>query len=134
MKTSSVKRVWGPSLGAHFAPVSQVFLRNYHRLGPEGLSSAEALFIIHLVSHKWDERAPYPSLGSIAKRMGMETRSVRKIAQRLESAGLVVRHRRSKGGTNTYEIGGLLRALETLLSREHEDGVATPMHEDMAQL
>src|SRR5438045_1934059 len=65
-----------------FTPVAVVFLQRYARLVPK-LSHAETLLIIHLMSFKWDEKAPYPSVGLLAERLGVSTRYVRKMLKRL---------------------------------------------------
>src|SRR5438046_710072 len=45
--------------------VSNTFLKAYSHLDPP-LTPAEAMFIIHLLQHKWGEGAPFPSLSTIA--------------------------------------------------------------------
>lgn len=113
---SPVQRIWTPPLGTKFSPVSHQFLENYHRLG---LSNTEAMFVLQLMSFKWDERDPYPALGTVASRMGMGLRSARKIAKKLEDANLIMRFKRSKGSTNRYHLTGLFNALSALNTPEN---------------
>src|SRR5436190_9966451 len=73
-----------------WTPVSTFFLRNYAILKPP-ISSHEAMFLIHLISHKWDKRAPYPALKTVASRMGVGAAAVRQHARHLERLGYLRR-------------------------------------------
>ena len=111
---------WTPPLVRQFCPVSSAFLRLYHRLrsapGARGLNSTEALLIIHLVDHKWGEAAPFPAVETLAERMGMSGRAVRKAVARLEECGYLVREQ-VPGRSNRYRLDGLFTALEELLAK-----------------
>jgi len=96
-----------------WTPISNFFLENYHRLDP-ALNHPEALLIIHLIAHKWDEQAPYPSISRLAKRMGISTTAARKHARRLHEKGYVRREARS-AKSNAFHFDGLFAALERLL-------------------
>lgn len=113
---------WTPRLGEHFCAVSSYFLANYHRLKPHdgarGLNSSEVMLIVHLIDHKWDERAPYPSLKKIATRMGLDVRSVRGIVKRLEELGYLQRVLSQSGGPSKYKLEGLFAALEKLMDAD----------------
>src|SRR6202167_2852084 len=56
------------------------FLRCYTALNPP-LSSGEALFVLQLMTFKWDDAAPFPSYGRIAKTMGVTDKMARRYAQ-----------------------------------------------------
>jgi|SRR5229473_2038755 hypothetical protein len=45
------------------------------------------MFILHLMSFKWSEQAPYPSYKTLAKRMGVTDKMVRRYAAGLEDKG-----------------------------------------------
>lgn len=115
---------WTPQLAKRFCPVSSFFLSNYHRLKPHeaarGLNSTEALLIIHLMDYKWDDRAPFPTLTTISKRMGLTVRAVRSAVKNLEDLGYLKRERSRSGGPNRYHLQGLFKALEELQSRDAE--------------
>ena len=58
---------WTPKLAeAKFTPIPKAFLDYYGDLYPK-ITSAEAIFIVHLLSFKWDERLPFPGFKTIAK-------------------------------------------------------------------
>jgi len=38
--------------------ISTFFLENYHRLKPYPLTHGEAMFVVHLMQHKWGVEAP----------------------------------------------------------------------------
>ena len=49
------------------------------------LSAGEVLFVLHLMEYKWDERAPFPSYKTLARRMGISDKMARRHAQSLEA-------------------------------------------------
>lgn len=120
-KKYRVSERWTSPLARQFCPVSSAFLQHYHRLRPApgapGLNSTEALLIIHLMDYKWDQRAPFPAVETLAQRMGMSDRAVRKAVARLEACGYVVREQ-VPGRSNRYRLDGLFAALEELLNEE----------------
>ena len=99
---------------AGWTPVSDFFLANYHRLK---LSHTEAMVIIHLMQFKWDHQDPYPSLQTIAERMGITVASVRKHMQSLEAKELIVRIQRN-GTSNRYNLNRLFQQIETLMDHD----------------
>lgn len=122
----SVTTRWGSArLGNQFTPVSAHFLEHYHRLAPfekgaAGLSSTEAMLIIHLMSFKWDVEAPYPTLKTLATRMGLSPRQIRSTLSRLEALGMLRREPAPKSpvGANAYNLSPLFERLEALLDAD----------------
>lgn len=118
----SVAARWSTRLATRFCPVPTYFLENYHRLRPgpnaNGLSSTEAMVVIHLVSFKWSARAPFPTVGTIAERMGLHERSVRAAVRNLEQLGYLKREFSRHGGPNRYHFDGLIQALEALMDQD----------------
>ena len=121
-KTAGVEARWPGRLGVEsgFVPVSSFFLANYHRIPHEGggLNSAEAMLIIQILDHKWDHRAPFPSLGTLAERMGISKRQVRNIIKSLEDLGLVKRVQTTKWSANRFHFDGLYEVLERLMDEQ----------------
>jgi hypothetical protein len=108
---------WTPALtNGGWTPVSDYFLDSYRKLNPT-ISSNEALLIIHLMRHKWDEAPPFPGFKTIAKRMGLTATSVRNHARSLEKKGYLLREKRV-GTTNLFDLTPLFQALEHLQSYE----------------
>ena len=60
-----------------FLVVPHRFLEHYSLLDPP-LSTGEALFVLHLMSFKWDRELPFPSYKSLAQRMGVSEKAVRR--------------------------------------------------------
>jgi Helix-turn-helix domain len=93
--------------------VSTYFLENYHRLRPYSLTHGEAMFIVHLMQHKWGEQAPYPGYKTIAKRMGVSDKTARRLAKSLEDKKYLIREVR-QANTNRFHLAKLMNALVTL--------------------
>ena len=93
--------------------MSNFFLLNYHRLKPYDLTHGEAMFVIHLMQHKWAADAPYPAYKTIAKRMRVSPKTARRFAQSLETKSYLRREMR-RGETNKFHFTKLMRALVAL--------------------
>jgi hypothetical protein len=108
---------WTPALTkGGWTPVSDFFLDNYRKLD-QPLTSNEALLVIHLMRHKWDDAAPFPAFKTLAKRMGVTATSARNHARSLEKKGYLKREKRV-GTTNRFDLTPLFRALENLQAFE----------------
>ena len=90
--------------------VPSTFLRHYSRLKPHGLTHGEVLFVLHLMEFKWDRTAPFPSYGTLARRMGVSTKMARRYAQALEQKGFLYRLIRT-GNTNRFDLTPLFDKL-----------------------
>lgn len=119
---------WTPKLVKDgWTPVALFFLNNYHRLQ---IKPSEAMFIIHLMSFKWDKAAPYPGFKIIARRMSVTPEAVRLLARSLEKKGFLYRQKQV-GTTNKFHLDGLFAALEKMLA---EDEVRDLTEEHKEQL
>ncbi len=100
---------WTPTLIADgFTPIPSAFLLHYAELG---ISSHEAMLIIHLMSFKWDEKKPFPRFARIAERMKISETATRGHARSLEKKGLLRRIKRP-GRSNEFDLTPLFRKLE----------------------
>jgi hypothetical protein len=88
------------------------FLRSYAALNPP-LSSGEALFVLQLMTFKWDNAAPFPSYGRIAKTMGVTDKMARRYAQSLQKKGYLTRQYQ-KRAPNKFDLSRLFDALAEL--------------------
>src|SRR5579872_6120930 len=63
---------WGSSrlFDEGFLGVPAAFLKYYTLLE---LTAGEAMFVLQLMSFKWNEQAPFPSYKTLAQRMGITT-------------------------------------------------------------
>lgn len=108
-----------------WTPVSDFFLDHYARLDPP-ITNAEAILVIHLIRHKWDDAPPFPGFTTLAKRMGISTTAARGHARSLERKGYLHRQMRI-GTTNKFDLTKLFTALEKLQAFEEgkKEGMAT---------
>ena len=102
---------WTPQLTAKgWSPVANSFLDYYARLVP-AITYGEAMVVVHIMRHKWDEKCPYPSLKSIAAKMGVSDQSVRSKVRALDGKGYLGRFYH-KGERTRYDMTPLFTALE----------------------
>lgn len=102
---------WAPELAADgYVQISTYFLENYHRLKPYSLTHSEALFVIHVMQHKWGAAAPFPAYKTIAERMGISIKSARRLGKSLEDKGYLKREFRI-GNTNLFHWNKLIATL-----------------------
>jgi len=122
----SIASRWTASLAVHgWTPISDFFLDQYRQLG---ITNLEAMFIVHLVRHKWTAEMPFPGFKRLAKRMGMTPTAVRAHARSLEKKGLLRRVERS-GKANLFDLRPLFEKLEQRIlpqPKEVEFVVNTP--------
>lgn len=105
----NVGQRWTPALANEgFTPISSAFLEHYGRIG---ITSSEAMLIIHLMSHKWDEKHPFPRFARIAARMDISETAVRGHARSLERKGFLHRIKRP-GRSNEFDLQPLFDRLE----------------------
>lgn len=90
--------------------VPSLFLLSYAHLKPHPLSAGEVLFVLHLMEYKWDERAPFPSYKTLARRMGISDKMARRHAQSLEAKRYLRRVARV-GATNQFDLTPLFDAI-----------------------
>lgn len=93
--------------------ISTFFLENYHRLKPYPLTHGEAMFVVHLMQHKWGVEAPYPGYKTLAKRMAVSDKTARRLAKSLEDKKYLVREIR-EAQTNKFHLKRLIDALVAL--------------------
>ena len=103
-------------LESGYLVVPSAFLRHYSRLKPHSLTHGEALFVLHLMEFKWDQAAPFPSYGTLARRMGISVKMARRYGQALELKGFLRREIRT-GNTNLFDLTPLFDKLLKQISR-----------------
>lgn len=99
-----------------FTPISNFFLEFGHELQPE-ITHGEAMFIVHLMFFKWDEKMPRPGFKTIAKRMGFGHARARELARQLERKKYLKRHMQ-KSKPNHFDLRPLFVALEQLRKKK----------------
>ncbi len=88
-----IRRKWGNAVGkgglTGYLALPEVLLRGQHRLG---LTSTEMMVLINILLHWWyAEKMPFPSNSKIAKRMGVDIRTVQRACKQLEKKKLIDR-------------------------------------------
>lgn len=126
--TAIVNRGW--------VPVANNFLDNYSALG---ISSREAMLVIHLISYKWGTDAPWPRYDVLAARMGVTSKQVQRLVRALEVKGFL-RRERLAGKANRYDLRPLFAAIEAHVEAAEEKAArpararrAAPLEEIAAQ-
>jgi len=93
-----------------FLVVPQKFLTCYAWLQPEPLTTGEAMFVLQLMTFKWEAAAPYPSYKTLAKRMNVSETRVRAYARSLSRKKYLVRLYQKKA-PNRFDLTPLFVAL-----------------------
>ena len=119
-----IRRKWGNAVGkgglTGYLALPEVLLRGQHRLG---LTSTEMMVLINVLLHWWyAEKMPFPSNHKIAKRMGVDTRTVQRACKNLEKKKLIDRKVKilhdkdtnSYSSTRTIELGKLVSRLNEI--------------------
>lgn len=115
-----------PLMDAGWTALPSVILERQQALG---LDAIDLNILMHLAKHWWTaDNHPYPSKGSIAACMGIDSSTVRRRIARMEADGLILRKKRfhkGSGGqlTNQYIFAGLIQhatpyALESIQDRK----------------
>ncbi len=108
-----------------FCMVPSLMFRAQKRLG---LNSQQFTILLHLMDYWWeDARKPYPAVGTLAERMDLSRRQVRRHLADLEKAGFisrVPRYATHKGRlSNEYDLNGLVKKLQQF-APEFEEAAA----------
>jgi DNA-binding MarR family transcriptional regulator len=114
---SSISRIWTPVLARRYTPVSRAFLEYYSTLG---LTVEQALFVIHLIQHKWKETDARPGYRRLARLMGVSDKTARRYARQLEKKKFLIRIER-KQDTNFFSLAPLFQALEKIVKEKEQE-------------
>ena len=111
-----VKR-WGEPVADHGYLMAPNLL--FWMQGRLGLNPSQFVVLLQILSHWFKEDSlPWPSKESIANRLGIKPRQVRRILTDLETAGLIKRKARyrPRGGqtSNAYDLSGLVKKIKAL--------------------
>ncbi len=86
-----IVQIWGDILDEGFTSVPNLLLRYRSALG---IKPKHLTLIIDIMSFKWDRYSPFPSYSTLAKRAGVEERSIKRITQDLEELHLLIKEPR----------------------------------------
>lgn len=115
-----IRKKWGNAVGkgrlTGYLAIPEVLLRGQHRLG---LTSTEMLVLINILLHWWRaDSMPFPSNRKIAKRMGVDIRTVQRACQQLEEKKLIDRRVKINHDSETNAYSSVRRIdLSKLVAR-----------------
>lgn len=105
-----------------YCPLPTDFLRLHNRfVDADGkrLNPSEVLLLIHLYSFKRGSGHPFPAIDTLAQRLGVTGRAVRKMLHRLEKCQLVRRiYDGQRRKSNRYDLSGLWQKVEALIDAD----------------
>src|SRR3954447_13452002 len=104
-------RKWGDAAQAGFQILPDILLKQQNQLG---LSATELVVLINLTMHWWyADRMPFPRSTTIARRMGLDVRTVQRAMNRLQTMGLIEKKKvREEDFTLTvFDLAGLVQQL-----------------------
>ncbi len=135
---SIVVRFGDAVLEAGHTSIPNLVLNHYAELG---VTPGELVFALVCWQFKWGNRDPFPSLGTIATRMGLGRRQARRYAQGLRDKNLLVVTQRQdpeRGWlSNTYDFGPFLKAvieLELHRTDTHRTDLTDGVRTDLSAL
>jgi DNA-binding MarR family transcriptional regulator len=102
--------------GGSYLPVPDSFFKLTTTFRPK-VTATQALLLLHLMSYKWREGAPWVAYETLGQRLGISAKQVTRLMKRLERDGYVQIEERS-GRTNRFILDGFLDALHAAVDRE----------------
>ena len=104
-------RKWGDAANAGFQILPDILLKQQKRLG---LSPTELVVLINLTMHWWyEQQMPFPR-STIARRMGLDVRTVQRAMNRLQTMRLIEKKKVRVKDTEltVFDLSGLVKELE----------------------
>lgn len=99
-------------MAAGFTSIPNRLIQNFTRLG---ITHSEMMFVVVVWYSWWHKDEPYPTLATIAHRLGVSWRQTHRYAKSLENKGFVmITHRANSNGgqdASEYDFGPLLEAV-----------------------
>lgn len=110
---------WGTRVAERgFAQIPNYLVQINQFLGEDRLSPIELLVLLQLVATWWrKDELPFPSVSTLAARVGVSSRQVQRALNRLEELELLTRvKRRTRGiiSSNAYDLAPLVSFLDAL--------------------
>lgn len=103
---------WEDAAKAGFQILPDVLFKHQHALG---LSAVDLVVLANLTLHWWyPDQKPFPRGSTVARRMGVDVRTVQRSLARLIELGLVRREKVAGTGPEKFDLSGLVERLNTL--------------------
>ena len=114
---SRIYEKWGKAAIAGFQPVPDLLLKNQVALG---LTPTDITVLLNVMMHWWyPEKMPFPRPTTIAKRMGVNVRTVQRSLSAMEAAGIIGRIS-SKDGPSYINPEPLVKRLSELADHDKD--------------
>lgn len=129
-----IVQIWGDILDEGFTSVPNLLLRYRSALG---IKPKHLTLIIDIMSFKWDRYSPFPSYSTLAKRAGVEERSIKRITQDLEELHLLIKEPRFNDHTGAqittiFDFRPLVKKLtEEMLRADYNEEITDKDTEDL---
>ncbi len=108
-----IRERWSSSIDDGFTAIPNVLLKHQQDLE---ITCNELCVLIHVIMFWWDaDQGPYPSAGTIAKRMGSSTRSVERHLASLSEKALLVKVK--SDDRKRFDLSGLVKRLDGKLKK-----------------
>lgn len=108
--TYAFSNKWSPQLQSDgFTTIPNTLIKNQARLG---ITDSEMVIIMSLVSFRWNQQMPYPSVATLSTFTGKTTGAIRNNLRNLEKKGIIRRIYR-EGQTNKYDLLPLINKLNS---------------------
>lgn len=95
----------------HYLMHINMFVGDEHKLSP-----AESLVLLHLVATWWKkDEMPFPSMNTLAQRIGISERQVQRAIKSLEQKGYISKEKKRVKGiiaSNVYDLTPLVQILK----------------------
>nr|NIP30313.1 hypothetical protein [Candidatus Dadabacteria bacterium]NIQ17139.1 hypothetical protein [Candidatus Dadabacteria bacterium] len=129
-----IVQIWGDILDEGFTSVPNLLLRYRSALG---IKPKHLTLIIDIMSFKWDRYSPFPSYSTLARRAGVEERSIKRITQDLEELNLLIKEPRfnEETGAQITTIFDFRPLVKKLIEEMHnQDFYDQPIKEKIQNL
>lgn len=125
---SRIYEKWGKAAVAGFQPVPDLLLKNQVALG---LSPTDITVLLNVMMHWWyPEKMPYPRPTTIAKRMGVNVRTVQRSLSAMEEGGIIGRIS-TKDGPSYIDPEPLVKRLSELADHDRDYQIRAKKLDDL---
>ena len=109
---SAIYEKYGESSVAGFQAVPDLLFKHQYHLG---LSPTDVVVLLNVLMHWWyPHKKPFPRPQTIAKRMGVNPRTVQRSLNSLEKLGIIDRERKKTGGVVYIDPAPLVEKLSKI--------------------
>lgn len=117
----NVQAKWGDAAKNGYQAVPHALFKFQKELG---LSNGELVTLLNILDFWWEaERRPWPGATVLAKRMGVDVRSVQRNLKKLDLMGYAKRERRGNSSMQ-YNLTGLVATLNSVVANNEAENLS----------